>query len=244
MRQARSRYDIAAMPAPYWYCFFLLPLSAAGCGRLGVQLLPREFDAGVQPMDAGTRNDAGQLPAAGGSGEGGGGMSGLGSGSGSGAGGGGGGGGGSAVDGGLPYQGDASTMTMIDAATPMPVDAGTPIDAGNPVSCGGARQFDLCWYLAAEDTSCNDECADKGGFDSRALAYVGTENQGGSELQCEQVLTAVGRPGTVAIGTQQIGLGCHLWNNGDRWWLQSPAFSANAATPQGTGARIACACSR
>jgi len=129
-------------------------------------------------------------------------------------------------------------MTMIDAATPL------PLDAGDPTSCGGAPQFNLCWYLAAEDTSCNNECANKGGVDNRAPNYIGTPNQGGSEQQCEQVLTALGRPGTVARGTQQDGLGCHLWNNGDRWWLQSPAFNPAAATPEGTGARIACACAR
>jgi hypothetical protein len=119
-----------------------------------------------------------------------------------------------------------------------------PVDAGSPARCGGAEQFELCWYLAAADTSCNSECMDKGGFDSRALGYIGTPGQGGSLSECTQVLDALGRPGMVAEATQQIGLGCHVWNNGDLWWLQSPAFSVNAATPEGTGARIVCACQR
>lgn len=133
------------------------------------------------------------------------------------------------IDSGRSYQG-------TDSGTP------DPIDAGNPSSCGGTRQLGLCWYLADADTSCSSECAYKGGFDNRALGYIGTPSQGGSLSECAQVLAALGRQGSVAEATQQIGLGCHVWNNGDLWWLQSPAFSASTATPKGTGAQIACAC--
>jgi hypothetical protein len=223
------------MSTPYWFCLFVL-LSAAGCGRLGVQLLLLDIDAAAQPMDGGARSDAGKLPAGGRSGSGSGSDSGSGSGSGAGSNAGAGAGSSagvgaaadSGIDAGLPYQGDAGTMT----------------DAGNAIDCGGALQFNLCWYLAAADTSCTNECTNKGGVDSRAPNYIGTPAQGGSTAECEQVLTALGRPGPVAAGTQEDGLGCHLWNNGDRWWLQSPAFSANASTPNGTGARIVCACQR
>jgi hypothetical protein len=206
------------MPAPHWFSLFVL-LSAAGCGRLGVQLH-------LLDIDASTQRDAGQPLSAGRAGR----ESGSGSVAGTTA------AADSGIDAGPPYQGDAATDLTMDATVSM------PLDAGNPASCGGARRFELCWYLAQEDTSCNSECANKGGFDPRALSYIGTAAQGGSAEQCEQVLTALGEPGPVSPGTQQIGLGCHLWNNNDRWWLQSPTFSPNAATPEGTGARITCAC--
>lgn len=127
----------------------------------------------------------------------------------------------------------------LDAA--MKLDSGT--DARTPPMCEGQLVFGLCWYLARADTSCNDACAIHSGFDTRALGYIGIPSQGGSQAECQQILTMLGRSGTVGVATRpDDGLGCHVWSNGTLYWLQSPAFDPNAASPSGTGARIACAC--
>lgn len=188
---------------------------------MGVRLLLLDNDAGSWP-DAALPADAGQQPLAG--------RAGAAAVEDSGAGG---------TDAGLPYK--APDAAIMDAAA---ADAGTTLDAGALPSCGGERVFGLCWYLSADDTSCNTECATKGGFDARALNYVGVPNQGGSQAECSAILRALGLPGTVSIGTQRIGLGCHRWSDGALWWIQSPAFSPTVAAPSGTNVRVACACQR
>jgi len=128
-----------------------------------------------------------------------------------------------------------------DAGTDAGVDAGT--DAGvSP--CAGQSVFGLCWYLAAFDTSCNEECSTRGGFDTRARSYIGTSSQGGSLAECTQILTALGRPGTVgeAMRADNFTFGCHVWTDDARWWLSTgPALDPSTAAAE---VRMACACTR
>jgi hypothetical protein len=130
--------------------------------------------------------------------------------------------------------------SLADAATLPPVDAGT--DAAAP-PCAGSVVLGLCWYLGAGNTSCNDVCATHGGFDTNANGYVGSSSQGGSLANCQQVLSALGIGATVKAGMRSDGngIGCHLWNDGSAWWLDSPAATPDIAIPE---ARIACGCKR
>jgi hypothetical protein len=140
----------------------------------------------------------------------------------------------------------------MDASISGPMDAGVLVDAAlrsdsaidaGVLPCGGARVFGLCWYLAGTDTSCSDACTSRGGFDPRAIEYIGTPSQGGSAAECQQVMIALGRSGTVGAAERpDKGLGCHLWNDGALYWLQSPSFEPTAVTPAGTDVRLACAC--
>jgi hypothetical protein len=139
---------------------------------------------------------------------------------------------------------DAAMDASQDAAMDASQDAG--VDASMP-ACGGERVFGLCWYLAQANTSCNQECSNKGGFDTRAVPYVGTADQGGSIEECAEILTALGKPKAVVAAKRSDGngLGCHVWSNGtDTYWLVDPPFSPSAAVPSGTAVRIACACTR
>lgn len=139
----------------------------------------------------------------------------------------------SAADGGASQDGGA------DGAGPAS-DAG--LEAMLP-ACGGARVRDLCWYLGNAGASCQQTCSNKGGYDVRTTALVGTTTQGGSLSACAQVLSALGYRGSVTAGLRSdgVGLGCHLWGS-DGWWLQTmPELSRTASIPV---ASIACACMR
>jgi hypothetical protein len=143
-----------------------------------------------------------------------------------------------AVDAGI----DAGMDGGADAAVDAGIDAGT--DAGPPPPCAGQRLYGLCWYLAQGNTSCNDACSSHGGFDSRSAGYVGTLSQGGSLSACTELLTALGRPGSVIAAKRDDdnGFGCHVWTDGSRYWLQNePAFRP---TVEGPNIRSVCGCMR
>jgi len=149
---------------------------------------------------------------------------------------------------------DASTDAALDAAVGdagQPGDAATDAapagDSGPPLSCAGEPLFGICWYLAAPSSSCNATCSTHGGFAASASSYVGTSSQGGSVEKCTQILTALGQPGTVQKATRDDdGLGCHIWSDATRYWLDdpSPPFNPAASTPSGLNGRIACGCIR
>jgi hypothetical protein len=138
-------------------------------------------------------------------------------------------------------EGSTSDASTPDAAIP---DASTPAtdaaaDTGAS-SCAGTRLFQQCWYLASSNVSCNQYCANHGGYDTDTKNYVGTPGQGGSLNNCHDILAALGKPSEVTQGTREDpGLGCHLWQNRDAWWLSSPSFDPNAAYAD---VSIVCAC--
>ncbi|HEX6243056.1 MAG TPA: hypothetical protein VFZ61_19215 [Polyangiales bacterium] len=143
-----------------------------------------------------------------------------------------------------PLDARVAEASALDAAGEdggnAPADAGP--DATLP-ACGGKRVLDLCWYFGAQGASCEQTCRDKGGFDARAIKRVGSEAQGGSLRACAQVLAALGFPGSVIPGYRDdgAGVGCHVWENGDGWWLIMPDFSSAASISVATRA---CACLR
>jgi hypothetical protein len=123
-------------------------------------------------------------------------------------------------------------------------DAGADAAADAALTaCEGTRILNLCWYLGALDASCEETCSNRGGYDTLATALVGTTGQGGSLANCEQVLSALGYSGAVGEGMRadMIGMGCHVWE-GDGWWIHSmPDLDPTASAPN---ARVACGCLR
>ena len=210
---------------------------AVGCGRVGVRLLPELSDAGTfeAVMDASIPVDAASGSADASSGP------------------------RDAATGAM----DASSTPVRDAgnprdATTTPMDASPPTDAspgadaqpdaGRTTSCAGEVLFNLCWYLAPADTSCNSQCASHGGHDINARRHVGTTEEGGSAADCSAILAVLRGPGEVVVATrdENEGLGCHVWSDGTYYWLDDPSshFDPNYATPSDTQVRIACGCLR
>ena len=108
--------------------------------------------------------------------------------------------------------------------------------------------LNICWYLAPAGTSCNAQCASHGGYDNNAQSHVGTTEQGGSVADCRAILNALVGPGEVGAATRDDGngLGCHVWSDGDYYWLEDPSahFDPSVAFPSGSQVRIACGCLR
>jgi hypothetical protein len=103
----------------------------------------------------------------------------------------------------------------------------------------------VCWYLSAAGASCDQTCETREGFDPAATAVVGTTTQGGSPVQCGELLTALGAIGAgdpIGDGARDdgVGVGCHLFGiEQDPWWLNAPNFSADVSLPN---TRIVCGC--
>lgn len=134
------------------------------------------------------------------------------------------------------------------ASAPPPLDAGAPPPDNQQPACGGALLGGACWYLGELDQTCDDVCAERGGFAPAALAAAGTPAQGGSLEGCTAVLQALGAlPGVVTEGFREdgLGFGCHLFVDpsgaATAWWLTAPDLSPTAANPS---ARLACGCTR
>jgi len=139
-------------------------------------------------------------------------------------------------------MGDAGSLS--DASSGV-VDAGGPSSTGSS-ACDGTSELGLCWYLGPPSWSCNQACANHGGFDFRAVRHVGTSRQGGTLRACAVVMAALGHRGPSAPSMRDdVGLGCHVWADGVAYWLDSPSpnFEADASGAPDP-ARIACACLR
>jgi hypothetical protein len=98
----------------------------------------------------------------------------------------------------------------------------------------------MCWYLTAQQVSCQQHCGSHGGYDSRTASYVGSPGQGGSLANCGQLLPPLGYPAMVTEGSRSDGkgLGCHIFGT-TNWWLDNPDFSPSASI---ASAKIVCAC--
>ncbi len=173
-----------------------------------------------------------------------------GTGAGSGAGGSGTGGSGAGANGGsgAVAQGGSAALDAGGDADAVATDSGGggASDAGSEPGCAGVLVEAVCWYLSANDQSCDQACAARGGVDPEASAIVGTPPQGGSAAQCASVLSALSGGAQVQVTngnrTDGLGIGCHLFGeNDDAWWLTTPAFSTSVAVPE---AQIACGCNQ
>ena len=159
-----------------------------------------------------------------------------------GSGGSGGSGGTSAGAGGSPAGGTGGTDA--DAGSD---DAGLTLDAtvdAGP-TCAGAPLYGICWYVGASDQSCNQVCANRGGFNAAATSVIGTPAQGGNIENCSALmLLLLGNEDDAVIEGTQVagnGAGCHLFDApaGQRWWLTTPDFSPDVAL---VGGRLVCGC--
>jgi hypothetical protein len=83
------------------------------------------------------------------------------------------------------------------------------IDPNGAAGCAGKIVGGYCWYLGASARSCEQVCASRGGANAATITYAGT---GGTNAQCNSVLTALGVPGTMTgdAGTCHAALGCGL----------------------------------
>jgi hypothetical protein len=117
---------------------------------------------------------------------------------------------------------------------------GSDVDAAP--ACAGTRYEEICWYLAADGQSCEDACAERGGFNAASVSHIGGVAEGGSLERCASVLIALrGQPDAVIKPTVEThGIGCHLYGEAeDRWWLTEPPFDPQATWDK---VQIVCGC--
>jgi hypothetical protein len=137
-------------------------------------------------------------------------------------------------------EGTEDSSDIQDAEATQDAAADAVIEDTGP-ACGGTLLFGLCWYLTPTEISCNQHCADRGGYNAETASHVGTSGQGGSVDDCEDILNALGHSGSVSSGsrTDGNGYGCHIWSDNNAWWLSSPDFDPSDSSSNVT---IACAC--
>jgi hypothetical protein len=137
-------------------------------------------------------------------------------------------------------EGTEDSSDILDAEATKDAAADAVVEDTGP-ACGGTLLFGLCWYLTPTETSCNQHCADRGGYNAETASYVGTSSQGGSVDDCEDILNALGHSGGVSTGsrTDGNGYGCHIWSDDNAWWLSSPDFDPSDSSSNVT---MACAC--
>lgn len=143
----------------------------------------------------------------------------------------------------------AALITSWDKIFP-PANPGsggnTSPDSGNnqPADpCSGIEVGEFCWYLGAEDLSCDVVCADHGGYQLATRTYSGSD---GSPENCRDLLGSLGLIVEDFYETTQGGIGCFAiqitsGNYYGYWDTQPTTASATSATP---GRRRVCACQR
>ena len=135
---------------------------------------------------------------------------------------------------------DADAGTDGDGGTDGDTDSDTGGDAdGGEASCDGAVVGEACWYLGAEDGSCEDTCAAHGGFDVATQYYAGSD---GTDAHCTEVLEALGATGGTVLPLYDsgTGVGCVTYF-GLRYRISDAATTADATY---AGAQRACACNQ
>ncbi|WP_157772590.1 hypothetical protein [Pseudoponticoccus marisrubri] len=105
-------------------------------------------------------------------------------------------------------------------------------------SCPGTEVGGHCWFLSADNESCNTTCSNAGGsYDTATRDYVGSD---GTTSHCNFVLNALGAGGSSTNTTTGSAAGCVEISGIIRYRYSSPettgAVNAN-------NLRIACACS-
>jgi hypothetical protein len=108
---------------------------------------------------------------------------------------------------------------------------------GGSLSCAGAVAGDHCWYLGAEQESCEETCAAHGGFDAATLSFAGS---GGTDEHCADVLDALDAAGSSVYPLMGIGagIGCASLSSA-RYRVADETTTADATYVL---ARRACAC--
>ena len=109
--------------------------------------------------------------------------------------------------------------------------------------CSGVLYSGICWYLGPQGSSCEQVCAGHGQPASDAATHVGTGAQGGSLAECGHIFGLLGITGTPTQGTRSdgLGLGCHVYQGTNLWWLSSPNFSATASQ---ASSKLVCGCTQ
>jgi hypothetical protein len=141
---------------------------------------------------------------------------------------------------------DAGDDTDADSDTDVDADGGPDGDAdgdadtdadGGDAWCAGAAVGDSCWYFGAPDASCEDACAEHGGFDIATQDYAGSD---GTDANCTEVLESLGATGGTVLPLYDsgTGVGCMTYF-GSRYRVSDPATTADATY---VGAQRACAC--
>jgi hypothetical protein len=159
-----------------------------------------------------------------------------------------------ACTGGIMNVGEPDEKESSDTQTGFPRDTETATHPLTPAPDGGAPATDDscsddgvayasgCWYLGAYGESCDIVCSDKGGYNPLTETVVGTPEQGGSSTACQEIIRKMGFEDEVTTGFRKNsdeGVGCHLWDDGEFWWLYSPEFDPSVCID---AARIVCAC--
>jgi hypothetical protein len=131
--------------------------------------------------------------------------------------------------------------TDTSAADASDGDAGetTTDDGGDAgfVDCAGAIAGGHCWYLSAEQGSCEETCAAHGGFDDATSEFAGS---GGTDEHCAEVLDALDASGSSVYQLMGIGSGIGCTSlSGARYRVSDEITTADATYVL---ARRACAC--
>lgn len=130
-----------------------------------------------------------------------------------------------------------------DSGSDSDSDGDSDSDSDSDLVCpgGGVELHGLCWYLGDFGTTCVKACEDNGGYAEAAAEYVGVEAQGGSQAECAEIFDALGYPQEVVEGQRDddLGLGCHRWQDGVLWWLWDNPFNPEHWAG---GAQIVCGC--
>jgi hypothetical protein len=147
---------------------------------------------------------------------------------------------------------DTGTGNIVDTDSDTGSDTGTSKDTDTDTgavtkNCGdGVFHFGTCWYKGKANQSCNDVCADKGGYDPVTPNYVGTPEQGGSYEECVELFKALGYGdySVIPIVRVDFGFGCYEWGYGGVYALYylirtSQEFSPSYKSPN---ALIVCGC--
>jgi len=107
------------------------------------------------------------------------------------------------------------------------------------VTCAGERVGGFCWFLGAEDESCDTVCAGEGlVYDSATATYAGNA---GTNAHCEAVVNALGFPGPLDVPDLACGdgYGCIVNSADATLRCATPAPVGSASAPM---TRRVCAC--
>ncbi len=117
-------------------------------------------------------------------------------------------------------------------------DGGNAPGTATESNCAGEVVGGACWYLGADGDSCDDACANHGGYNSATLTYAGSE---GTNANCIAVMGALGVTSGVFDTAGCFGghSGCVYTAEGDIYRCIDPDTVSSGG---GVGNSRACAC--